>query len=184
MKRYLKVCVGMMALGVSLSAWAYAPPSQGGQGPHPCKEIADACIRAGFPRSIIMKDCIQPILTGHTVAHVKVTGELIAACQYKMEQQRQTQGGGQGQGMQGPPQYQGQQGQGQQGGQQGQGQQSHGQWQQGGQQGGQSHGQGQSTQGQQGSQTQTQGATQGQGQSQTTQQGQVQGQSQPQQPAQ
>jgi hypothetical protein len=139
MKRYLTASVGVVALGLSLSAWSYTPgQGQGGPGMqgggeenHPCKAIAKACKNAGFVKggaksgNGIMANCIKPLLEGQSVKGVSISGEEAAACKAKMQEHHQGGGshsGGQGQGMQGSSGQQ--QGQGVQGQSQGHGQQA------------------------------------------------------------
>jgi hypothetical protein len=179
MKRCLIAGVGIVALGLSFSAWSYTPGQgqggpgmQGGQGGsdwhHPCKAIADACKNAGYVHggaksgNGIMANCLKPLLEGQSVKGVSISAEEVAACKAKMQEHHEgggSHGGGQGQGMQGPPPGQGQGMQGPSGQQQGQGQGSQGQSQGHSQQAPQVQGNGSapSQQGQEPSQSQSQG---------------------------
>ena len=85
----MKSLIGMMVVLGSLNAFA-----QGGMEAHPCKEIKAKCEAAGFKvgdhkdKKGLYKDCMQPIMSGQTVAGVSVTAEEINSCKTKHAEQK------------------------------------------------------------------------------------------------
>jgi hypothetical protein len=105
-----KMMIGIVGLTMALSAAAFAdtqlPASGMAQGAskdkgkvHPCRKIMQACEAAGFVRGGhkkakgdqkevdkgLMKDCMQPIMGGQTVANVTVDPSDVQACQARKE---------------------------------------------------------------------------------------------------
>ncbi|MES2218886.1 MAG: hypothetical protein V4501_10805, partial [Pseudomonadota bacterium] len=99
MKRFLHVCIGMAAIGMSVSAWSAPEGGPGGGGDHPCKKIAEACKAAGFVKgggksgNGIMENCMKPIMEGQSAKGVSVDPSEVAACKVKMAE-RAAHGGG------------------------------------------------------------------------------------------
>jgi hypothetical protein len=100
MKKFLGICIGLVAASLSVSAWSADPAAAPSASSHPCKTIEAACSAAGFIKGGaktgkgMMKDCMKPIMSGESVSGVTVTADEVAACKAKMASHGMSMGGG------------------------------------------------------------------------------------------
>jgi hypothetical protein len=90
MKKILLTVI--VATGLSASAWAAdtTPAAESAAGPnHPCRAIAELCKAAGFVKGGastgkgLLKNCMEPIMSGQAVSGVSVSADEVQACKAK-----------------------------------------------------------------------------------------------------
>lgn len=86
------VCLTGAAMAQTAApAAATAAPAMEAKGDGPCKQIAQACMQAGFVKGGhkdgatkgLKMDCMKPIMDGQAVAGVTVSPETVSACKEK-----------------------------------------------------------------------------------------------------